>query len=100
MPSIRDHVPLAIVTIVLSVAMFILFREVRTVKAQTTAILQQPPMAFIPQLQQLPASAPDPQEPQGAQGEPQTDDAKVLKDAEPLPPPVAKLPSKVVKAKA
>ncbi len=34
MPALRDHLPLAIVTIALSVAVFILFKEVKAAKEQ------------------------------------------------------------------
>lgn len=34
MPALRDHLPLAIVTIALSVAVFILFKEVKAAKDQ------------------------------------------------------------------
>ena len=37
MPSFRDHLPLAIVSMVLSIAIFILFKDVRAVKAQAAA---------------------------------------------------------------
>lgn len=34
MPGLRDHLPLALVTIALSIAVFILFKEVKAVKDQ------------------------------------------------------------------
>lgn len=74
MTSFKNHVPLAIITIVLSVAIFILFKELKTVKAQAATgaqfaasfqeqqqqhaqLLQQLPQQFIveppPQLEEL-----------------------------------------------
>lgn len=37
MPALRDHIPLAIVTIALSVAVFILFKEVKAAKEHALA---------------------------------------------------------------
>ena len=89
MPAFKDHLPLATVTIVLSIALFILFKEVRALKLNA---LQQPPIAYIPSLPPYPSSSPAPGE---AQPEIHEGDA----EEDPLPPPVTKLPSKN-KAKA
>ena len=34
MPSFRDHIPLAIITVTLSIAIFVLFRELKSVREQ------------------------------------------------------------------
>lgn len=54
MPSVKEHIPLAVVTIVLSIAVFILFKEVRGLRGHVATMLQQPPVAYIPQLSAQP----------------------------------------------
>ena len=51
MSSIRNHVPLAVITIVLSVAIYIVFKELRAVKTQA-ALGAQFATAFQEQQQQ------------------------------------------------
>lgn len=94
MPSFRDHLPLAVVTIVLSIAIFTLFKEVRNTRSQMATLFeqqrQQPQLAYIPSLAQasIPIDESCGPDERGEEKEPTSE----------LPPPVAKLPSKKSKA--
>jgi predicted lipid-binding transport protein (Tim44 family) len=89
MPSVKEHIPLAVVTIVLSIAMFILFREVRGIRGHVTALAQQAPVAYFPQLSTAPAST-------QAVGETTAPAAPAEEEEPPAPTP---LPPKVTSTK-
>jgi hypothetical protein len=98
MSSLRHHVPLALITVVLSVAIYILHKELRAVKsqaaigAQFAATFQQKQM-FPPQFLMEPMMPPPEQQQQQSGDE---DQGHGDDEDDQLPAPVAK-PSKVQK---
>lgn len=61
MPALRDHIPLAIVTIALSVAVFILFKEVKAAKEHAVVGARFAASFQEQQQQQLLVTMPHPQ---------------------------------------
>jgi type II secretory pathway pseudopilin PulG len=100
MPSLRGHLPLAVVSIVLSVAVYILFKELRAVKSQAAiganfaASSQQQQQQQLQMFQHMPPQfvmehppaelVPTPETPATEEGQ---DDDGALEDLEPAPTP-------------